>query len=74
MMLRVAVPPVMPMPRLLQVMLWLMVALVMPMVRVLRVLVLGVSLCVAWVVVGRCWAWALAIIGRAPGGRGCWPP
>ena len=55
MMLRLAVPPVMPMVRVLQVMLWFMVALVMPMVRVLPVEVLVVGLCVAWVVIGRVW-------------------
>ena len=57
MMLRVAVQPVMPMVRVLQVMLWLLVSLVMPMVRVLPGVVLGVGLCVG----GR---WSL--LGVAP--------
>ena len=49
-------------------MLRLMVVLLMPMVRVLPVAVLSVGVCVVWVVVGRCWAWALAILGRGLAG------
>ena len=54
-MLRVAVPPVMRMVSVLQVLLLLMVVLVMPMVRLLPMAVLGVGLCMGWV-----WSWSLA--------------
>ena len=55
-MLRVVVQPVMLKVGVLQVMLWFIVALVTPMIWVLLVVVLAVGLCVAWVVVGWCWA------------------
>ena len=74
-------PRVMPMPRVLQVMLWLMVPLIMPMVRVLQVMVRSTVPLVmmmvrvlwvwvrAWMVAGRCWAWACGIPGWGPGWR-----
>ena len=63
MMLRAAVPPVMTIVRVLQVLLWLTVVLVMPMVRVLAVAALGAGLCVARV---WSWSWSLAGVGRRP--------
>ena len=62
-MLRAAVPPVMAMVRVLQVLLWLMVVLVMPMVRVLLLAALGAGLCVAQV---WSWSWSLASVRRGP--------
>ena len=63
MMLWAAVPPVIAVVRVLQVLLWLMVVLVMPMVRVLSVAALGAGLCVARM---PSWSWSLAGVGRGP--------
>ena len=60
-MLLAAVPPVMLIVRVLQVLLWLMPVLVMPMVGALPVAALGAGLCVARVWL---WSWSLAAVVR----------